>query len=127
MSQLLYFLFIIIRNHAYEFISSIAYGNGLCRTVLPQDGSNAADSKISHIMPKGVIDIFQVICIHKHDSNWLIFLHALMEKRHGKLLVSHPVVESGERIMDVKLRKLFIHFTQGKSCIQGFHGSLECI
>ena len=37
------------------------------------------------------------------------------------------VVEPGERIMDVKLRKLFIHFTQGKSCIQGFHGSLECI
>ena len=95
--------------------------------MLPQDGSNAADSKISHIMPKGVIDIFQVICIHKHDSNWLIFLHALMEKRHGKLLVSHPVVEPGERIMDVKLRKLFIHFAQGKSCIQGFHGSLECI
>ena len=83
--------------------------------MLPQDGSNAADSKISHIMSKGVIDIFQVICIHKHDSNWLIFLHALMEKRHGKLLVSHPVVEPGERIMDVKLRKLFVHFSQGKT------------
>ena len=56
--ELLHLQFVRIGNHAYEFVSAIAHGNGLRRTALPQDGSNAADGKISHIMTEVVVDIF---------------------------------------------------------------------
>ena len=51
---------VIVGNNAHKFITTVLHGNGIDRTLLMNDRSDTADSRIFHIVSEIIIDIFQI-------------------------------------------------------------------